>query len=244
MQAKGVAEAVAVFELVGRGALRTPLEVAAARGFSRFVGRDREMAALDGALARASGGTGQVVSVVAEPGVGKSRLCHEFAEGVRARGVEVFTAHGLAHARSVPFVPVLEILRAQFEITDQDDAAAARAKIARTAGELDAAIDDALPLLFDFLGVADPERPAPAIDPEARQRQIFGALTRLQRARSARGPFVIVVEDLHWLDPGSEAFWRTSFGDVPGTPILLVTTFRPEYRAPGGRAMATSRFSR
>ena len=232
MQAKGVSEAVSVFELVSGGALRTPLEVAAAKGFSRFVGREREMAALEGAFAEACKGNGRVIGVVAEPGVGKSRLCHEFAEHCRVEGVEVFAAHALGHARSVPFLPVLEVLRTQFGIGEQDDAATARSKIAGAVLELDASLDDALPLLYDFLGVADPERPAPTIDAEARQRQIFGALNRLRRARSARAPYVILVEDLHWLDPGSEAFMENLVGAVPDTGVLVVTTFRPEYRAP------------
>jgi tetratricopeptide (TPR) repeat protein len=232
MQPKGTGDPVRVFELVSRGALRTPLEVAAARGFSRFVGRDAEMAALEGAFVRAAEGNGQVVGVVAGPGVGKSRLCHEFAERCRARGIEVFSCHGLAHAQSVPFVPTLEILRSLFGITEGDDQAVARATIEQTVLELDGSLGDALPLLFDFLGVADPERPTPAMDPEARQRQLFGTLNRLRRARSDRGVFVIVVEDLHWLDPGSEAFLENTINAVPGTRLLVVTTFRPEYRAP------------
>ena len=190
------------------------------------------MSALDGAFARAGEGNGQVVGVVAGPGVGKSRLCHEFAERCRARGIEVFSCHGLAHAQSVPFVPTLEILRSMFGVTDGDDPVAARAAIEHTVVEFDGSLRDALPLLFDFLGVADPERPTPAMDPEARQRQLFGALNRLRRARSDRGVFVIVVEDLHWLDPGSEAFLENVVNAVPGTRLLVVTTFRPEYRAP------------
>jgi adenylate cyclase len=234
IQAKGVLEAVAVFELMRRGALRTALEVAAARGFSRFVGRGREMTALEGAFAQASEGNGQVVGVVAGPGLGKSRLCHEFADQCRARGGEVFSAHGLAHARSVPFVPVLEMLRSMYGIGDQDEPGTARAKIAVTIRELDASLEDVLPLLWDFLGVADPDRPAPAIDPEARQRQIFGTLNRLRWVRSSRRPLVMIFEDLHWLDPGSEAFVENLVNSVPGSRVLVLTTFRPEYRAPWG----------
>ncbi|HEY3239914.1 MAG TPA: AAA family ATPase, partial [Acidimicrobiia bacterium] len=232
MAVKGVGDPVPVFELAGYGAARTPLEVAAAKGFSRFVGREREMAILDGAFADSAKGDGQVIGVVAEPGVGKSRLCHEFAERCRADGVEVFVAHGLAHARSVPFVPVLEILRSQFGIGEGDDPATARAKVSGAVGDLDRSIEEALPLVFDFLGVADPDRPAPAMDADARQRQIFAVLNRLGGARSARAPFVVLVEDLHWLDPGSEAFLENLVASVPGTRQLVVTTFRPEYRAP------------
>jgi class 3 adenylate cyclase len=109
---KGVSRPVAVWELLGRGPARTPLEVAAARGFSPFVGRDAEMAALEAALARAQQGEGAVVGVMAEPGVGKSRLGHEFSERCRAQGLTVWKANALAHARAVPFVMALELLRA------------------------------------------------------------------------------------------------------------------------------------
>ena len=150
----------------------------------------------------------------------------------------MFVAHGLAHAQSVPFVPVLEILRTQFGITEQDDAATARARTARAVIDLDQSLEDALPLLWDFLGVADPDRPAAAIDPEARQRQIFETLNRLRRARSARGPVVMLVEDLHWLDPGSEAFLANLVEGLVDIRVLVVMTSRPEYRAPWGHRLA------
>jgi DNA-binding SARP family transcriptional activator len=229
---EGTPATTEVFALLGSGALRTPLEVAAARGLSRFVGRNREMAVLDAALTQARQGNGQVVGLVAGPGLGKSRLAHEFVERCRAQGVDVFTAHGLAHARSVPFVPVLETVRAQFGIGEQDDSAAARTTVAAVVRDLDRSVEEALPLLYDFLGIADADQPAPPIDPEARQRRIFGALGRLRRARSNRGPVVLLFEDLHWLDPGSQEFLEHLIGGVPGTCCLVVTTFRPEYRAP------------
>jgi class 3 adenylate cyclase len=232
MAVKGVQQDVPVFQLDGPGRSRTPLEVAAARGFSPFVGRDRELGVLEAALQDAARGDGRVMGIVAEPGLGKSRLCHEFAERCRLQGFDVFAAHALAHARSVPFVPVLELLRAIFGIEDQDAPASARAKIGASVTGLDPHLESALPLFYDFLGVADPESPAPAMDPEARQRQIFAAVNRLRRARSARRPFVMMVEDLHWLDPGSGAFLENLVTGTPGSSVLVVTTCRPEYRAP------------
>ena len=161
---KGMQDPLPVFELIAPGPLRTTLEVAAARGFSRFVGRDREMAVLEAALVQAADGTGQVVGVVAGPGVGKSRLCHEFAEHCRARGLEVFTAHGSAQARSVPFVPVLEILRAQFGIGERDDSAMARDDVARAFRTLDAERHDRL-AVEPREGAAIGERAIAAPDP-------------------------------------------------------------------------------
>src|SRR5438094_9543594 len=106
---KGVREPVRVHELEGVGALRTRLEVTArVRGLSRFVGREAEMARLDAALGRTIAGSGEVVGVVGEPGVGKSRLCGEFVERCRTRGVAVYQGHGVAHGKLVPFLPMLE----------------------------------------------------------------------------------------------------------------------------------------
>ncbi|NIQ90348.1 MAG: adenylate/guanylate cyclase domain-containing protein, partial [Deltaproteobacteria bacterium] len=156
---KGAGQPVRAFELEDVGALRTRLEVSRARGFSKFVGRDREMASLESALAQAGEGRGQVVGVVGEAGVGKSRLCLEFVERCRARGIAVYEAHCPAHGKAVPFLPLLELLRAYFGIAERDTAAEARRKIAGTLLLLDEGMRELLPLVFDFMGVPDPEHP-------------------------------------------------------------------------------------
>src|SRR5262245_11408829 len=156
-EVKGLPQPVGVFELEGLGRVRTRLDVSRARGFSKFVGRQSEIAALEAALEQAIAGNAQVVGVVAEPGTGKSRLCYEFAERCRARGIVVYEAHGLSHAKRVPFLPILELLRAVFRITEADSNEAAREKIAGRMLLLDETLADGLPLMFDFLGVLDPE---------------------------------------------------------------------------------------
>jgi class 3 adenylate cyclase len=234
---KGVSERLRVFELEGVGTLRTRFDVSRVRGFSRFVGRDAEIAALEAALARAAAGDGQVVGVVAEAGVGKSRLCYEFVERCRARGIPVHEAHGVAHGKMVPYLPVLEFLRGYFGIGEQDTPQATREKIAGRALLLDPALADALPLLLDFLGVADPERPLPRLDPEVRQHRLFEAMTRLTHARSRREPGVSLFEDLHWIDGASEAFLANLVEAVAGTRTLVVVSFLPSTtpRGCGGR---------
>ena len=228
---KGVGAPLRVYELEGVGALRTRLDVARARGFSRFVGRTAEMASLEAALGRAVAGTGQVIGVVAEAGVGKSRLCHEFTERARAQGIAVYDAHCVAHGKMIPFLPVLELLRGYFGITDQDGDEAARRKVAGTLLLLDPELTDALPLLLEFLGVPDPERPVPRMDPEARQRQLFELIRRLVHARSRREPAVLLIDDLHWIDGASEGFVETIIEALSGTRTLFLVNFRPEYHA-------------
>jgi adenylate cyclase len=228
---KGAAEPVGVFELEGGGPARTRLEVAQSRGFTRFVGREREMAALDAALQRALGGETQIVGVVGEPGVGKSRLCLELLGRARARSIPVYEGHCLSHGRALPFHPVLQLYRAYFGIHESDPPAEARRKIAGTLVLLDDRLRAALPLVFDFLGVPDPERPPPRLDPEARQRQLVGFTGEVARARSAREPAVLLIDDLQWIDPASEALLAPIIDVMSGTRTFMLLNFRPEYRA-------------
>ena len=229
---KGVKEPLRVYELRGIGRLRTRLEVSRARGFTKFVGRQSEMAALEAALERAIAGSAQVVGVVAEPGTGKSRLCYEFAERCRAREIKVYEGHGVAHGKAVPWSPILEFFRSYFGITEQDTAQAARDKIAGRMVLLDETLVEGLPLLFDFLGVPDPERQAPPLGPEARQRQLLDLIRRLARARSAREAAVVLFEDLHWFDRASEEYIENIVSEIaPGNRTLVLLNFRPEYHA-------------
>jgi class 3 adenylate cyclase/tetratricopeptide (TPR) repeat protein len=229
---KGASQPVEVFELAGVGAARSRLDLARERGFSRFVGRERETAALAQGLDRADGGEATAIGVVAEPGVGKSRLYHEFAQRCRGDGVEVFEAQAQAHGKTIPFMPILQMLRSFFGISDSDAEQLAREKIAGRALLLDAAFADDLPLIFDFLGVPDPERPVPQMSPEARQRSLAEVLCRLTSNPSRRKTLVLVIEDLHWLDEGSQAMLNGLIDGFGGTPTLVLVNYRPEYTPP------------
>ncbi|HKE12066.1 MAG TPA: hypothetical protein VKE73_10890, partial [Myxococcota bacterium] len=121
--------------------------------------------------------------------------------------------------------------RSFFGISDEKASADARRKVAGAVVLADVALEPVLASLFDFLGIADPDRPAPPMDPEARQRQLVALVQRLLRARSARESAVLLVEDLHWLDPASEAFFAAIVEAVSGTHVLLVANFRPEFEA-------------
>jgi len=226
---KGASRPVRVFELAGVGAARSRLDLSRQRGFSRFVGRGAEMAVLEQALERAKAGEGGAVGLAADPGVGKSRLSREFAERCRADGVQVFEAQAQAHGESIPYLPVLQMLRAFFGIGEREPEQLAREKIAGRALLLDPDFADELPLTFDFLGVPDPERPQPQMSPEARQRALGTIVCRLVNAPSRRKTLVLVLEDLHWIDEGSNAMLRQLVESIAGTNTLAVVNFRPEY---------------
>lgn len=226
---KGASEPIGVARLQGVGDARSRLDLSRRRGFTRFVGREAELGELALALEKATGGGGGAVGVVAEPGVGKSRLCHEFAERCRSEGYEVFEASAQAHGTSSPYLPVLQMLRSFFGIGDRDGDRQVREKIAGRALLLDPELAGELPLLFEFLGAPDPERPLPQLSPEARQRALTDLVCGIVNAPKRRQTLVLVVEDLHWIDPGSEAMITTLLETITTTNTLLVVNYRPEY---------------
>jgi class 3 adenylate cyclase/tetratricopeptide (TPR) repeat protein len=228
-EVKGASRPIGVFELVGAGSARSRFDLSRERGLSRFVGRAEEMKLLEDALEQAKQGRGGVVGVVAEPGVGKSRLCQEFADRCRAAGIDVYETQAQAHGTAIPFLPILQMMRGYFGIEDRDSERVAREKIAGRLLLLDPDFSDDLPLVFDFLGVPDPERPAPQVSGEARQRLLRGVVRRLYRVSGRIN--VSVMEDLHWMDEGSEQLVAEAVSAVEGTANLLLVNFRPEYRA-------------
>ena len=229
---KGASRPVKVFELAGVGEARSRLDLARERGFSRFVGRERELQALEEALRRAKEGEAGAIGVVAEPGIGKSRLYHEFVQRCRSEGTEVFEAQGQAHGRSIPFMPILQMLRAFFGIGDNDPEQLAREKIAGRALLLDSSFAEDLPLLFDFLGVPDPDRPVQQMSPEARQRSLAEVLCRLVGNPSRKKTLMLVFEDLHWIDEGSQLMLQGLIAGFAGTRTLVLANYRPEYSPP------------
>jgi adenylate cyclase len=222
---------VPVFELVGLGTARGHIDVARGRGLSRFVGREAELRELHDALARAQDGDGQVVGIIGDPGLGKSRLVSEFIGDLRRRGIEVHEAHCQAHARTLPLVPVLEHMRSYFGITEDLDPAAARERIQARVVQVDPRLTNELPLIFEFLAVPDPDRPLGNIDPEARRRRLLELTRRLVRAPAQEHVVVHVIEDAHWIDSASGEFLASLVEATTRARTLVLITFRPEYAA-------------
>jgi predicted ATPase/class 3 adenylate cyclase len=228
---KGATGAVRVYALEGVGRLRTRFDRSRVRGLSRFVGRDDEMHALESALARSARGEGRVIGVVAPAGTGKSRLCFEFGERCRAKGLTVLEAQALPHGGAIPLRPILEMLRQRFGITERDTDRAAREKIAGTLLLLDPSFAEMLPEMFDFLGVSDPARRAPKLDADVAQRRMLGHVRRVVHADCRDRTLVTLIEDLHWLDAASDRFVAELVEIAPAARILVLLNFRPEYRA-------------
>ncbi len=225
-------EPVPVFVLRGLGTVRTRFDASRARGLTRFVGRDDDMRTLEAALEQVAAGRGQVVGVVADAGTGKSRLCFEFAERCRARGMMVLEGQAVPHGKNLPLLPMLQVFRAYYGVAEHDEDRTVREKIAGRLLLLDESFRDVLPVMFDLFGVPDPERPSTRMDPDARQRQLFAVLRRLvQRDDPSGSQYVTLIEDLHWLDTSSEAFLSEWVEAIGSAGRLLIVNFRPEYRA-------------
>jgi tetratricopeptide (TPR) repeat protein len=228
---KGVRQPLGVYVLGKPLSVSPTVRATTTLGAARLVGRERELAALEDALAGAIEGRGQVVGVVGEAGMGKSRLCEEFVGSAVARGITVRRTTGVSHGRAVPLLPVLSLLRDNFSITETDTPPEARDKVTARLLALDPGLDKILPLLLDFLEVPDPQRPAPPFPAEVRMRRVLDAIHRITARRSEREVLVLLVEDLHWFDPQSDAFLERLIESFAGSRTLVVSNFRPEFSA-------------
>ena len=223
--AKGFSQPVGVHRLIGLKPANTS-EQFRNTAPAPLRGREAELGRLRQALDDARQGRGGAIGIVAPPGVGKSRLCFEFAEHCRVELVPVVEARASPYDYSGPLQPFLEFLRAYFRILPQDDAETARGRIAAKMETLGGSLDTAAPILAGILGVADKKAEAPGLDPKARQARLVNALGKLIRA-AGRSRVVYIVEDVHWFDEGSAEFLGWLVEAVAGTQILLVLTYRP-----------------
>src|SRR5436309_15127596 len=228
-QLKGVEEPLTVYEVLGAGPLRTRLQVALRRGVTRFVGRQRELEQLQQALIHATAGHGQIVGVMGEPGLGKSRLLYEFKLTSHS-GCLVLEAYSVSYGKASPYLPVIELLKAYFEITLEDDERKRREKVGGKVLMLDRSLEDTLPYLFALLGVAEATVALQQMDPQIRKRRTLEAIKRLLVRESLNQSLIIVFEDLHWLDNETQAFLSLLSESVASARLLLLVNYRPEYR--------------
>jgi class 3 adenylate cyclase/tetratricopeptide (TPR) repeat protein len=228
---RGIAAPVEIFKL--RGLQHAPSSGVFRSGIrlSPLTGRDDQSSALANELEHTIRGDGRVVGVVGEAGIGKSRLCFEFAESCRARGIRVFEARVLAHGRATPFQPVLELLRDYFGIRTKEAADVLRRRVLDRLAAL--SVSEQLSLvLLEFLGLANPQQAAVKLDPKARKTQLLDFVGSLPRSGARDAATVVVIEDLHWIDAASEEFIEALADAVVGTTTILVVNFRPGFAGP------------
>lgn len=233
-QIKGVEEPLAVHEVLGAGPLRTRLQVSARRGLTRFVGRQSEMEQMQRALEHAKAGHGQIVGVMGEPGLGKSRLFYEF-KLLSQSGCVILEAYSVSHGKASPYLPAIGLLKSYFQIQPQDDERTRREKVIGKVLGLDRSLEDTLPYLFVLLGIDDQQANLQQMDPQIRRRRTFEALKKLFLRESLNQPLMLIFEDLHWIDSETQGFLDILAESVASARILLLVNYRPEYRQEWGQ---------
>src|SRR6266545_451416 len=231
---KGLPEPVEVYELVGAGAVRSRLQAAVARGLTRFVGRDSEVDQLRQALERAQAGHGQVVAVVGEPGVGKSRLYWEFTHSHRAHGWLILESGSVSYGKATSYLPVIDLLKAYFHIGGRDDTRTIREKMTGKVLSLDRALEPSLSALLSLLELPVEDEGWERLDPSQRRQRTLDAVKRLLLRESQVQPLMLLVEDLHWIDAETQALFDSLVESLPTARLLLLVNYRPEYQHPWG----------
>src|SRR5712691_11192119 len=227
---KGLAEPVEVFELVGVSALRQRLQASAARGLTRFVGRQTEIEALRQALERATASHGQLVAVVGEAGVGKSRLVYEFVHSHHTPGWLLLESASVSYGKATPYFPVIDLLKRYSHVEEHDDTRTIRAKVTGQVLTLDPALQDTVPALLSLLDALPEDSQFLKLDPPQRRQRTLDAFKRVVLRESQEQPLLLVFEDLHWIDAETQALLQSLVESLPSARLLLLVNYRPEYQ--------------
>jgi class 3 adenylate cyclase len=232
--AKGRSEPLQAYAVRNELGLRGRIDVEAERGLTPLVGRGRELDALMRAFASARDGRGQVVFVVGEAGIGKSRLLYEFHKQLDDTPHVWLDGHCASHLQGAAFHAIVDAVRRAFAIDDQDDDASALEKIAQQERDAGGTLEWTLPYMRSLLSLPSGDEAVEAMDAATRRSETFRALsTRIHRV-AEHAPFILAIEDAHWMDPASEEFVAYLTDSVPTARVLVIITHRPGYRHPFG----------
>ena len=230
---KGKADPVDAWEVISARTPRTRFEVESEQGLTPFVGRERELGVLMECFEKARSGHGQIVFLVGEPGIGKSRLAFEFRRRI-GHDVTWLEGHCLSFGRAVAFHPLIDLLKRNFRIEEGDAEAMIVEKIQRSVLRLGEDLRETLPFLR-YLLLVDPGDPAiPTMDPRQRRSAIFTALRRLLGRAAEVRPQVLIYEDAHWMDKATEEMLTATADMIPGSRIVHILTYRTGYAHPLG----------
>jgi class 3 adenylate cyclase/tetratricopeptide (TPR) repeat protein len=227
---KGLSAPVEVYEATGAGAVRSRLQAATARGLTRFVGRDAEVEQLRKALEESGAGHGQLVAIVGEPGVGKSRLFHEFTHSHRLQDWLILVSSSVSYGKASSYLPVIDLLKAYFKVHDREGLREIQEKVTGKLLTLDRALEPVLPALLALLDAPVDDARWQALDPPQRRQRTLDAVKRLLLRESQVQPVLVIFEDLHWIDSETQAFLEALVESLPTARLLLLVNYRPEYQ--------------
>jgi class 3 adenylate cyclase/tetratricopeptide (TPR) repeat protein len=227
---KGLKEPVEIYEVTNAGSARTRIQAAVARGLTRFVGRDSEFEHLRESLALTADGRGQVVAVMGEAGVGKSRLFYELTHSHRVQGWLVLESGSVSYGKATNYLPVVDLLQAYFKIQSRDHHREIREKVTGKLLTLDETLKPTLPALLSLLDVPIDDAQWQGFDPPQRRARTLDAVKRLLLRESQVQPVLLVFEDLHWIDVETQALLDGLIESLPSSKMLLLVNYRPGYQ--------------
>jgi class 3 adenylate cyclase/tetratricopeptide (TPR) repeat protein len=230
MPVRGLRDPVEVYEVTGAGVVRSRLQAAAARGLTRFVGRQHELETLQQALTQAQAGHGQVVAMVGEAGVGKSRLLYEFGHSNHTQGWRVLESASVSYGKATPYFPVVDLLKRYCHVEERDDPRTIRAKVTGQLLTPDEALQATIPALLALLDALPADSPFQTLDPPQRRQRTLDGLKRVLLRESQVQPLLLVFEDLHWIDTETQALLDSLIESLPTARLLLLVNYRPEYQ--------------
>jgi predicted ATPase/class 3 adenylate cyclase/ribosomal protein L40E len=226
---KGKEEPVKVYQVIAPSTRRTKFDVSAERGLTPLVGRERELELLLDGFQRAKLGKGQAFSIISEAGCGKSRLLYEFRKAVANEDVNFLEGKCLSYSRGVAYHPVIDILKSNFDIQEGEGDQGIREKVQKGLRIIGADEASTLPYLLELLSVKDSGIDKIPMSPESKKDRIIEAIKRIVIKGSEIRPLIIAFEDLHWIDKSSEDVVRSHLESIPGSRVLLIFTYRPEF---------------
>ena len=232
VQVKGKEAPVAAYKLLGHRPRRSPGARLGERTLSRFAGRERELAVLHEVLAQVEAGQGQVVGIVAEAGVGKSRFLYEFRQSLREKRLTYLAGSCLSYGQAIPYLPLLDILRHNCGITEADSPETITTRVRLGLQEVGLDPEAETPYLLHLLGVQAGTEGLAVLSPETIKTRTFDTLRQMSLRGSRQRPLILEVEDLHWIDKTSEDYLMSLVESLVGVPIMLLGTYRPGYRPP------------
>jgi len=226
-QIKGKEKPVNIYRVIAPSTRRTRFDVSAERGLTRFVGRERELEIMLDCLERARMGRGQAISIVAEAGIGKSRLLYEFRKAIANEDVTFFEGRCLSYSRNVPFHPIIDLLKSNFNIQEDDTDDTIKEKVKKGLAIVNADEASTLPYLLEVLSVKESGINQIMMSPEARKDRISGALKQIVLKGAALRPLLLAIEDLYWVDNSSVDVLKDLLDDIGGVAVFLIFTYRP-----------------
>ena len=229
VEVKGKRQPQKSFELLKESEIGSRIEAATIKGLTRFVGRKNSMASLMEAYHKAHSGSGQVVGIVGDAGLGKSRILLEFKNRLPKDDITYLEGRCLNYGDSISYLPIIDILKRYFQIKEDEKESIAKEKMREKVFQLDSKLEGNLPAMYDLLSIGVANENFQLLEPQQKRDMIFESIKDVIIRESQNSILVIAIEDLHWIDKTSEEFLSYLIGWIARSKILLILLYRPEY---------------